>query len=258
MSELLSIRDADIFRGRTKVFENLTLTIDTSQNTAIVGPNGAGKTTLLKVLAREIYPSQGMVSIFGKQHWNVWDLRKRFGIVSNDLQQNYSKSATGFQVILSGYHASTDVFGHQNFQPDQIDFAKQISHEMGVDHLNEKQFSKMSTGEQRRHLLGRALVNDPDALVLDEPTSGLDIPAMFRYVELIQNLIAAGKTIILVTHHINEIPPEIQTIILMENGKVKEVGNKQSVLTCEILSRLFKTNVKVLQARGYYSVIPGD
>ena len=160
---ILDIRNASVFRGSNKVFDGLSLTIGVGENTAIVGPNGAGKTTLLKVLAREIYPSGGNVTIYGRQRWNVWELRKRLGIVSADLQQNYAASAKGRAVVLSGFYSSVDTFGHQHFSADQFAMADQVAADLGIEQLADVPFARMSTGEQRRHLLASCLLYTSDA-----------------------------------------------------------------------------------------------
>jgi iron complex transport system ATP-binding protein len=253
----LNIRNADIFRGTNKVLEHLNLEVESGASTAVIGPNGAGKTTLLKVLAREIYPAAGSVKIYGKERWNVWDLRKRLGIVSSDLQQNYSPTACGFSVVISGFYSSVDTFGHQSFSSEQLETARIVSRELEIDQLSETPFSQMSTGEQRRHLLARALVNNPSTLVLDEPTAGLDLAAQHRYMNRIQQLIRKGKTIVLVTHHVHEIPPEIENIVLLKDGKVIQSGPKVSTLTSQNLSRLFDVPLIVVSENGFYQVVPG-
>jgi len=116
----------------------------------------------------------------------------------------------------------------------------------------------MSTGEQRRLLLGRALIHDPEALVLDEPTSGLDLQACFQYLEIVRALMRAGKTIVLVTHHIHEIPPEISRVVLLKNGSVAADGEKARLLTSETLSRLFDTPIQIVQVNGFYQALPGE
>lgn len=253
---ILDIKDATVFRGPNKVLQDFNLKIRLGDNTAIIGPNGAGKSTLLKVLARELYPSQGKVKIFDRDRWNVWELRKRLGLVSPDLQQNYAPAAKGFAVVLSGFHSSVDIYGHQNFTDQQLATAERVVSELGIEHLREKPFSKMSTGEQRRHLLGRALVNEPEALVLDEPTSGLDLPATFQYLETSRSLMSSGKTLILVTHHLHEIPPEITHVVLIKQGQPLTHGLKEEVMTSESLSNLFDVPVDLISKNGYYQVVP--
>jgi iron complex transport system ATP-binding protein len=136
--------------------------------------------------------------------------------------------------------------------------ATQLMEQLGVADLRDRRFATMSTGEQRRFLLGRALVHEPTALVLDEPTSGLDVKACFQYLDLVRGLIRTGTTIILVTHHLHEIPPEVSRVILLKGGEVLADGAKAEVLTSANLSRLFDTPIAVIGANGFYQVVPGD
>ena len=128
---------------------------------------------------------------------------------------------------------------------------------LGIEDLKSRQFSTMSTGEQRKFLLARALVHDPEVLVLDEPTSGLDLRACFQYLEIIQGLMSAGKNVILVTHHVHEIPPEITRAILLKEAKVVDDGDKSKVLTSKTLSKLFDRPIKIIEENGFYQALPG-
>ena len=257
--KIIEITNATVYRGATQVFEKLSLEIALGSNTAILGPNGAGKSTLLKLLSRELYPvacDGSSVRLFGQERWNVWDLRSRLGIVSHDLQGQYSRSTLGFHVILSGLYSSIDVWSHQQFTPENYQRANQLIELLGVVDLKDRPFETMSTGEQRRFLLGRALINDPEVLVLDEPTSGLDLKACFQYLDIVRGLMHSGKTVILVTHHIHEIPPEVSRVVLLKNGRVIGDGEKTKILTSESLSVLFDTSVQLVQANGFYLAVP--
>ncbi len=259
MQNIIDIKNVTAYRGDTQVFDNLSLTLERGRNTVILGPNGAGKTTLLKLLTREIYPvyrDDSVLQIFGQENWNVWELRAQLGIVSQDLQRDYRRESRGLHVILSGLYSSIGVWEHQRYSAADIARAYQIMQMLGVAELKDKMFAEMSTGEERRFLLGRALINDPDTLVLDEPTSGLDVKACFQYLELIRDLMRAGKTVILVTHHIHEIPPEISYVVLLKGGKVMAQGEKEKILTASNLSQLFDVPIKLVQANGYYQVVP--
>lgn len=256
---LIDIRNATIYRGDTRVFDNFSLSIQQSENTAIIGPNGAGKTTLLKVLNRELYPVQrpgSHVRILGRERWNVWELRKSLGVLSHDLHTHYLGHVRGIEVVLSGYYASVGVYDYQTFDDSQIEQARRIVEWLGVVDISNRVFGTMSTGQQRRFLLGRALIHEPRHLVLDEPTGGLDLKAMFQYLEVIRRLMQEGRTILLVTHHIHEIPPEIERVILMSEGCVVGDGPKADMLTDERLTGLFDIPVHVVSANGYYQTLP--
>lgn len=260
MQNIIEIKDATVYRGQHRVFDNFSLELRFGCNTAILGPNGAGKSTLLKLLARELYPVEredGYVHIFGKDRWDVWELRSRFGIVSHELQQQYVGNARGLNVILSGYYSSIDTAWHHKFSDEDTARAHRLMDMLGIADLKQRMFGEMSTGEQRRFLLGRALINDPATLILDEPTSGLDLRACFQYLDVIRRLMQDGKTIILVTHHIHEIPPEISHVVLLKNGAVSAQGKKTEILTDQHLSTLFDTPVTLVQAHGFYQAMPG-
>ena len=260
MQKVIEIRNATVYRGQTRVFSKLSLEIVRGHSTAIIGPNGAGKSTLLKLLTREIYPVQGegsYVKVLGQECWNVWELRARLGIVSQDLQEQYLGCAKGINVLLSGIYSSIDIWSHQTFTSRDRTEAMRLMETLGISHCREKLFSEMSTGEQRRFLLGRALIHNPDVLVLDEPTSGLDVKACFQYLDIVRDLMKAGKTVVLVTHHIHEIPPEISRVTLLKAGKVVADGEKTDILTGGNLTRLFDIPVELVQFNGFYQAMPG-
>ncbi len=260
MQTIIELKNVTAYRGDTRVFDNLSLELLQRRNTVILGPNGAGKTTLLKLLSREIYPVHGddsYMRIFGKEHWNVWELRSHLGIVSHDLQREYTAYAKGLNVILSGFYSSVNIWAHQIFSEDEMQRAERIMADLGIAELKHKLFAEMSTGEQRRFLLGRALISNPGTLILDEPTSGLDVQACFHYLDIIRSLMQKGKTVILVTHHIHEIPPEISHAVLLKDGKIFAQGEKSKILTGENLSTLFDVSIELVQANGFYQAMPG-
>ena len=249
------------YRGGTLVFDGLDLSIRKGENTAILGPNGSGKTTLLKLISREIYPvysDDSRMLVYGRDRWNVEKLRSRLGIVSHDLQQNYGFHALGRDVILSGYYSSIDTWPHQLFSAAEIERAEELMLQLGVEELADRPFGRMSTGQQRRFLLGRALVHRPEALLLDEPTSGLDLAASFQYLNTVCELMQQGTQLILVTHHIHEIPPEITRVIFMRKGCVVADGDKEAMLTSSNVSSLFGCSVELIECNGYYQAVPGE
>ncbi len=259
---LLEIRNATIYRGETRVFDGLTLTIDRHERVAILGPNGSGKTTLLKTINRELYPVQredSWVRILGSERWNVWDLRRRVGIVSHDLQQRYRRSTTALEVVLSGFLSSVGVHGtlRKRIDEQQIAAAREVLEQLGIPELAATPLASMSTGQQRRCLLGRALVHRPDTLIFDEPTSGLDFAASFDYLARVRALAREGCNIIIVTHHLNEIPPEVERVVVLDEGRIAADGTKASVLTSELLSRVYGTRISVAEIDGYFLAYPG-
>jgi iron complex transport system ATP-binding protein len=259
MNPIIELRNVTAYRGDTRVFDGLSLEVEGGRSTAIVGPNGAGKSTLLKLLSCEIHPlaqEGSWLRMFGRERWNIWELRELLGIVSNDLQVEYEGNVRGLDVVLSGYHSSVGTW-HQQFTPAERRRAGEVLHTLGVNELAERRFAEMSTGQQRRLLLGRALVHDPQALVLDEPTGGLDLKACFQYLAIVRRLMREGKTVVLVTHHIHEIPPEVTRVVLLANGAVAADGDKRAVLTSGLLSELFGIGVEIVERNGFYQAMPG-
>jgi len=257
---ILDIQHATVYRGDTRVFSDFSFALQEGEHAAIVGPNGAGKSTLLKLLAGGVHPmplDETHLRLFGEEGGSVWEVRKRLGIVSHDLQKDYLICAEGLNVILSGYYASNDTYAYQEFSEAQVARAHEIMKELGVESLAGRRFGHLSTGEQRRFLLGRALVHDPSVLVLDEPTSGLDLKACFQYLDLLRAQIRKGKTVLLVTHHLHEIPPEIERVVLLKGGEIIADGAKANLLTDVNLSLLFDQPVTLVRANGWYQALPG-
>jgi iron complex transport system ATP-binding protein len=158
--------------------------------------------------------------------------------------------------VLSGFFSSVGVWGHQQVDREQRLQAREILARLGIEDLARRAFGSLSTGQQRRLLMARALANDPPNLVLDEPTSGLDLSATFQYLQMMRQLIASGHTLILVTHHIHEIPPEISRVVLLNKGRVWADGPKHEVLTGENLSELYGVEVSLVDSAGWYQAVP--
>jgi iron complex transport system ATP-binding protein len=256
---VLECRNIKACRGRNLVFDGLDLAIARGENTAILGPNGSGKSTLMKLVSREIYPVHepgSTLLLYGRERWNVEELRSRLGIVSNDLQQEYLRGSLGRDVILSGYYSSIDTWPHQQFGPAEFARTEGVMERLGVSGLARRPFGEMSTGQQRRFLLGRALVHEPEALLLDEPTSGLDLAATFRYLDTVRKLMRSGTQLILVTHHLHEIPPEVTRVVFMREGRIVAEGDKRELMTPEPISDLFGFPVQVLESNGFFQTVP--
>lgn len=256
---ILSIKNATVFRKNTRVFNNFSLEIQLGESVAIIGPNGAGKTTLLKLITRELYPvvkPDSHLQLFGDERVNIWELRRHIGIVSHEYQVGYQAIATGLDVVLSAWFGSVGVHGHHQVTPAQTDRAKQIMAELDITSLAEKQYLQLSTGQQRRLLLARALVHKPEVLVFDEPTNGLDLKSGFQLLNEMRRYCQNGTTLILVTHHIQEIIPEIERVVCLKNGKVFEDGEKKSLLVDDRISQLYDTRVNISQANGFYTASP--
>ncbi len=258
---LIDIRRATVYRGSTRVFENFDLTIEQHRQVAILGPNGSGKSTLLKLVTRELYPvvrPGSSVRILGRETWNVWELRTHIGLVSHDLQHRYREGVRGLDVVVSGFLASIGVHGllARQVTQEQLRRARAVMAELGVAEYAERPFGKLSTGQQRRCLLARALVHDPHTLVLDEPTAGLDLAASFDYLARLRALVRAGKNIVLVTHAVHEVPPSCDRVILLREGRIVADGSREAVLTRAHLAETFGVELEVERIGDWYHVSP--
>lgn len=258
---LLDIVDATVYRGTRRVFDGLSLHIEQGEQLAVVGPNGAGKTTLLKLINREIYPvrsEHSWVKVLGRSDWNVWALRQHIGLISDDLQVRYRRTTTGLDVVVSGFFSSIGTHGQlaRKVTAAKRERAHAVMTELGVADLAQVSLERMSTGEQRRCLLGRALVHDPSTLILDEPLTGLDLAASFDYLTRIRQLIKKGRSIVLVTHHFNEIPPDIDRVVLLRAGRIIADGSKRDVLTEENLIATYGVPLCVAEVDGHFLAYP--
>ena len=240
------MKNVQVKYGATEVFSGLTLTLPPDRSSAIIGPNGSGKSTLLKLIFRDHYPVESEHSSFrilGQKSRERDQLRMKMGLVSQELQSKVDKNSTVLQVVVSQYYSSLTTYVHQSYTDEQIETAQKHLEFIGIGHLSSCRFVEISTGEQRRCLLARALIHDPEYLILDEPTSGLDIKATHHYLETMSKLIAAGKKIVLVTHHLHEILPEIDWFVFLKQGQLMLEGERGKVLTEKNVSDLFEIPV---------------
>jgi iron complex transport system ATP-binding protein len=260
---LLDFRNLTVPRGDRYVLRDFSLQIRRGEHVALLGPNGSGKSTLIKAITREIYPVDrpGLrFQLLGQDDWDVNDLRGHFGIVALDQLHNLShevtlRQVTARELVLSGFFNSLGLWPHHRVQPAQERRAREILRFLEISHLAHRPVSTMSSGEQRRAMIGRALVHDPEALILDEPTNSLDPGAVREFRTLLRKLARAGRTLLLVTHHIADIIPEIERVILFKAGRIVADGPKAKLLTSAVLSRLFGTRLKVMQSGRSYDVV---
>jgi iron complex transport system ATP-binding protein len=259
---VLELTHATVVKGGVRVLDDLSLTIREGEHTAILGPNGAGKTTLLNLLTFEdralaIPEGPPAVRVFGQDRWHVFELRTRIGIVSATLHARFvaghsSGRITGEDAVVSGFFATQGVLLYVEVTEAMREAARDALARVEAAHLGAKTLDEMSTGEARRVLIARALVNRPRALVLDEPTTGLDVVARHRFLEMVRRLAAGGTTIILITHHVEEIIPEIGQVVLLDRGHVAAKGPKAEMLTRERMTALFGAPVEVDESNGYF------
>lgn len=252
---LLEMRRVSVMRGANIVLHEMDLRIGVGEHVAILGPNGCGKSTLIKTITRELYPLArpgSSLTLLGQDRWNIFELRSALGIVSNDLMAECAREITGREIVLSGFFSSIGVWPHQHVTAEMIESADCALVRLEAEHLAERLVTEMSSGEARRVLIARALVHNPKALLLDEPTTSLDLFAQHELREILRQLATSGIGMILVTHHLSDIIPEIERVVLLREGRVIADGPKQELLTEETLSGLFGIPVSLARRDGYY------
>ncbi len=252
---LIEYRNVTVCRGERVALDNLSLSIGIGEHVAILGPNGSGKSTLIKTITRECYPKLipgSYLKILGRQHWNIFALRSLLGIVTNDLLARCTRDFSGREIVVSGFFSSVGIWPHHRVTPEMGAKAHRAMAALDVLHLADRRMSQLSSGEARRILIARALVHDPKSLVFDEPTTSLDLHATYELRRILRRIAAAGTGIIMVTHDLADIIPEIERVILLSSGRVYADGPKDELLTSETLSRLFGGRFEVVRKDGYY------
>src|SRR3984957_2390544 len=252
---LIELRNVTVMRGDNIALRDFSLMIGAGEHVAILGPNGCGKSTLIKTITRECYPlarAGSSVEILGRSLWNVVDLRSMLGIVSNDLMTQCTREIRGFDVVLSGFFSSIGIWPNHHVTDEMRDKAREVLALLDAPDLARKPVDEMSSGEARRMLIGRALVHGPRALLLDEPSTSLDLFAQHELRETVRKLARSGIGILLVTHHLSDIVPEIDRVILMRDGRIAADGPKEETLTAEALKALFGVDVELARRDGYY------
>ncbi len=241
------------------VLKNINLQINEKEHWAILGANGSGKSTLIKLISNDLYPNtkyKFSKNIFGKSRWSIFDLKKNLGIITNDLHNYFEKHGnflSAYEVIISGYYSSIGVFKHQDFTNEQHKRALEVLNYLEISHMKDKKVHQMSTGQLRRCVIGRALIHEPKAFILDEPTVGLDLKAQNSFIKLLQKL-SKTSSIIIVTHHIEEIFPEVSHIALIHNQTIYKQGLKKDILNSENLSTVFDIDLEIAKEKERYFI----
>jgi len=255
----LEIRDATVWRGETPALRDFSLTLKHGESVAILGPNGAGKSTLLKLLTGEVRPEANpgtVCRLFGEDLWSLEELRHRIGVVMPEDIARFHPEEQARDVVLSSLRGAFGRTRDMRFSVKDRAAAEGAMARLGVTGLAGRDFGTLSSGERRRILIARALVHDPAVLVLDEPSTALDFAASLGLTAVMRELAGAGHTLVLVTHHPGEIPPEIGRVILLERGRVRADGPKRRVMSTPVMSDLFGLPLAVSWSGGWCGVKP--
>jgi iron complex transport system ATP-binding protein len=274
MGTFLELEHVNVARGDATVLHDIHLRVETGEHIAILGPNGCGKSTLIKTMTCECYPLAlpgTRVRIFGRERWDLTELKRRLGVVSAELPGKPTLHTTGRDAILTGFFSSSTLWPNLTVTDAMRARAEQVLELVGAMELAEKRVGEMSAGQQRRVMIGRALVGSgmesADAgnsdvtrsaegtsqmLLLDEPSNALDLAAQQGLRTLLRTLAQQGTGILLITHHIADILPEIGRVLLMRDGRIVADGRKEQLLTAPVLSGLFGAEVQVMERDGFF------
>jgi iron complex transport system ATP-binding protein len=255
VAPLLELEKVSVMRGDRAALREVSLRIEAGEHVCILGPNGCGKSTLIKTITRECYPlarDGSWMRILGRERWDIFELRSHLGIVTPDLLTSCTTDSTGRDVVLSGFFSSTRIFPHHHPEAEHLRRAQAALAKLGIGQLADRAVMQMSSGEAKRTLIARALAHQPHTLLFDEPSNALDIAAQFQLRDTLRELARSGLAILLVTHHVSEIIPEMERVILLREGGILADGPKEKVLTEESLRSLFRTEVRLHRSDGFF------
>jgi iron complex transport system ATP-binding protein len=244
----LHLQSVDVARGDRVVLHDINLNIRAGEHVAILGPNGCGKSTLIQTITCQIYPivREGMqVRIFGRERWDLTELRKHFGVVATDLPGEKTAVTTGLNAVIAGFFSASTLWPNLTVTEEMRARAWEALERLEATRLADQLVGTMSAGEKRRILIARSLVHRPQQVLLDEPSNALDLAAQRRLREAMRRLAQEGTGLVLVTHFLGDILPEIQRVILLNHGRIVGDGPREELLTEARLSQLFGTEVHI-------------
>ena len=256
MPQVLDFSDVVVRRNARDIVSHLNWQVDDDQRWVVLGANGAGKTTALQLAASLDHPTSGSVTILGERlgRTDVFELRPRIGFASSAMARRIPAEETVLNVVLTAAYA---VVGRWNEQYDRIDErrALRVLAEWKLDHLADRTFGTLSDGEQKRVQIARAVMTDPELLLLDEPTASLDLGAREELMALLGGYaqVATTPAMVMVTHHVEEIPVGFTHLLLLRDGAVVAAGPIADTLTAENLSTTFGMPIVVTEADGRYA-----
>jgi iron complex transport system ATP-binding protein len=253
----VELEHASVARGEKIVLHDISLRIASGEHIAVLGPNGCGKSTLIKTMTCECYPiaGEGMrARIFGRERWDVFELRKRLGVVAAEFPSERTLHTRGRDAVITGFFSSSTIWPELHVTEAMRERASAVLDQLEAGHLAEKAVGEMSAGEMRRVLIGRALVHAPEMLLIDEPSNALDLAAQSELRQTLRRLAQQGVGIVLITHHLADILPEIDRVVMLRAGKLFADGPKTELLTEDRLRELFGVPVTVARRDGFYHV----
>jgi len=251
--DFLLMQHVSVARGDNVVLHDLSLRIGHGEHVAILGPNGCGKSTLIKTFTCQCYPivtPETQLLLLGRKRWDVSQLRSHLGVVSAELPGERTPVTSGLDAVIAGFFSASTLWPNLHVTPDMRDRAREALHLMQADHLASRLVGAMSAGEQRRIMIARALVHQPQMLLLDEPSNALDLAAQRELREALRRVARQGVGILMVTHHLADILPEIDRVIMMRQGRIFADGPKRDLITAETLRALFGVEVSLLEHDG--------
>lgn len=251
---MIELEHVSVMRGACPVLHDISLSIARGEQVALLGPNGCGKSTLLKTIVGELYPlaAEGTrVRMMGRDRWDLTELKRSLGVVQNELPGRPLLTCTGREAVLTGFFSSSTLWPHLYVTSEMKARADDIVEQIGAREYRDRLFSELSAGQQRRVLIGRALVASADCLLLDEPSNALDLRAQRDLRELLQELAELGTTIVHITHHVADLVPAMQRVLLMQRGRIVADGRRGDLLTAPVLSNLFETDVHLTEQDGF-------
>jgi iron complex transport system ATP-binding protein len=258
MDSFVELRNVSVLRDSRKILDSINLNINSDENVAIIGPNGSGKSTLIELITGKIYPSymgdDTFFSLFGRTRWNICDLGSMLGIVTSKLEHDFHTAITGAEMVLSGFFSSIGLFNNHLVTKDMIKKSDEIIELLDISFLKDKKLETMSSGQARRFLIARALVKSPKVLVLDEPSDSLDIASSVKFHNTMRKIVALGTKIVLATHRMSDIIPEINRFIFLKKGKIFADGGRIEVFNSNTFSSLFDMKVSIYENNGVCSI----
>ena len=273
---LVEMEHVHVARGREVVLHDVSLRIERGEHVAILGPNGCGKSTLLKTMTCELYPianpasedrspgtpvqPETRVRIMGRERWDLTELKRRMGVVSAELPGKPTLHTTGVDAVVTGFFSSSTLWPNLQVTEAMRDRAEEILKLVGAEELREKPVGQMSAGQQRRVMIGRALAGTSldgegavQMLLLDEPSNALDLAAQRDLRGILQALAERGTAIVLITHHIADILPEMDRVVMMREGRIVADASKKTLLTAKRLGELFGGELHVSEREGFFN-----